>query len=194
MRASESKPEPLDRMRIGNSLLRLDEPVEWAISDQPVGYEAAVRAMDVRAEAIANGEARELVWLLEHPALYTAGTSAVDGDLLARDRFPVHKTGRGGQYTYHGPGQRIAYVMLDLNRRGRDVRMFVGALEAWIIETLDRFNVRGETRADRVGVWVRRPNRAPGAEDRGRPAGSGRYAAPARCSRCGYCCSPEITR
>jgi lipoyl(octanoyl) transferase len=142
------------------------DPVEWLISDALVEYEEAVRVMEARAAAIAREEARELVWLLEHPPLYTAGTSAKDDDLLAPGRFPVHRSGRGGQFTYHGPGQRIAYVMLDLNRRGRDVRAFVGALEAWIIETLDRFNVEGETRNDRVGVWVRRPYRAPGAEDK----------------------------
>ncbi len=142
------------------------DPVEWAVSDRLVGYEPAVAFMEARALEIAEGTAREMVWLLEHPPLYTAGTSTRDADLLSPDRFPVHRSGRGGQLTYHGPGQRIAYVMLDLNRRGRDVRAFVGALEAWIIETLDRFNVRGETRADRVGVWVRRPQRAVGAEDK----------------------------
>ena len=147
-------------------LQRRDEPVDWAISDMPVGYEVAVAFMEARAEAIAKGEAGEMVWLLQHPALYTAGTSARDGDLLSPDRFPVHRTGRGGQYTYHGPGQRIAYVMLDLNRRGRDVRALVGALEGWIIDTLDSFNVRGEIRPDRVGVWVRRPEKAAGAEDK----------------------------
>ena len=142
------------------------EPAEWMNSDALVDYEAAVAFMEARAAAIADGTARELVWLLEHPPLYTAGTSARDADLLAPDRFPVHRTGRGGQFTYHGPGQRIAYVMLDLGRRGRDVRAFVGALEAWIIDTLDRFNVEGEIRPDRVGVWVRRPLRGPGAEDK----------------------------
>lgn len=146
--------------------LHAPEPVEWMISDAPVDYAAAVRLMEARAEAIARGEAAELVWLLEHPPLYTAGTSARDEHLLSPGRFPVHRTGRGGQLTYHGPGQRIAYVMLDLNRRGRDVRAFVGALEGWVIDTLDRFNVAGETRTDRVGVWVRRPMRAPGAEDK----------------------------
>ena len=141
--------------------LRSSERVEWAISDLLVDYEVAVGIMEARAEAIATGKARELVWLLEHPALYTAGTSARDEDLLAPNRFPVHRSGRGGQLTYHGPGQRIAYVMLDLNRRGRDVRAFVGALEGWVIDTLDCFNVDGETRTDRVGVWVRRPYRTP---------------------------------
>lgn len=142
------------------------DPVEWAVSDTLVDYQQAVAFMEARAQAIAEGEARELVWLLEHPPLYTAGTSTREGDLLSPGRLPVHRTGRGGQLTYHGPGQRIAYAMLDLNRRGRDVRAFVGALEAWVIETLDRFNVQGETRSDRVGVWVRRPHRASGAEDK----------------------------
>ncbi len=143
-----------------------DTPVEWLISDGLVGYEEAVRFMEARIEAIANGAARELVWLLEHPPLYTAGTSADFADLLVPDRFPVHRTGRGGQFTYHGPGQRIVYVMLDLDRRGKDVRAFVAALEGWIIDTLHRFNVQGEVRGDRVGVWVRRPHRAPDAEDK----------------------------
>ena len=141
-------------------------PVEWLVSDHPIDYGDAVAVMEARAAAIAQGDARELVWLLEHPPLYTAGTSARPQDLLLPDRFPVFQSGRGGQYTYHGPGQRIAYVMLDLNRRGRDVRAFVGALEGWIIATLERFNVRGETRAVRVGVWVRRPTKHPGAEDK----------------------------
>jgi lipoyl(octanoyl) transferase len=126
--------------------------------------------MEARAEAIAEGRARELVWLVEHPPLYTAGTSADDADLVAPGRFPVFRSGRGGQYTYHGPGQRVAYVMLDLRRRGPDVRRFVAALEAWLIGTLAAFNITGERREDRVGVWVRRPEKpaAPGevAEDK----------------------------
>ncbi|UMY20150.1 lipoyl(octanoyl) transferase LipB [Methylobacterium organophilum] len=126
----------------------------------------AVEAMEARASAIARGEARELVWLLEHPPLYTAGTSAKTADLVEPDRFPVHRTGRGGQYTYHGPGQRIAYVMLDLNRRRADLRAYVASLEAWIIATLDAFNVRAERREDRVGVWVRRPERGEAVEDK----------------------------
>jgi lipoyl(octanoyl) transferase len=140
--------------------------VEWAISDRPIDYAAAVAAMEARVEAVAAGTAAELVWLLEHPPLYTAGTSARMADLLQPDRFPVHHTGRGGQFTYHGPGQRVAYVMLDLRTRGRDVRAFVATLEAWIIDTLAAFNVRGEIRPDRVGVWVRRPARGPDAEDK----------------------------
>jgi lipoyl(octanoyl) transferase len=133
-------------------------PVEWRVSDQPVGYEAALAAMDERVAAIAAGTAPELVWLLEHPPLYTAGTSARPQDLVEA-RFPVHQTGRGGQFTYHGPGQRVAYAMLDLNRRKPDVRAYVAALEEWIIRTLADFNVRGERRDDRVGVWVKRPDK-----------------------------------
>ncbi|MGB5092324.1 MAG: lipoyl(octanoyl) transferase LipB [Parvibaculum sp.] len=140
--------------------------VEWRLSDAPVPYEVAVAEMEARAAAIAAGEACELVWLLEHPALYTAGTSAEEKDLIAPDRFPVHKTGRGGQYTYHGPGQRVAYVMLDLKRRGPDVRAYVARLESWLIATLARFNVKGEIRDGRVGVWVARPDRGPNAEDK----------------------------
>lgn len=131
-------------------------PVEWALSSGYVDYAAAEAAMEARVAAIAAGEAEELVWLLEHPPLYTAGVSAKDDDLLAPDRFPVHRTGRGGQFTYHGPGQRVAYVMLDLTKRGRDVRAFVAALEAWIIDALAAFNVAGELRDGRVGVWVER--------------------------------------
>lgn len=122
-------------------------------------YDSAVEAMEARVADIRRGRKGELIWLVEHPPLYTAGTSADATDLVAPDRFPVFKTGRGGQYTYHGPGQRVAYVMLDLNMRGKDVRAFVAGLEAWIIATLDRFNVRGERREDRVGVWVRRPEK-----------------------------------
>lgn len=135
------------------------EPVGWAVSPGLTGYEDAVAAMEARAAAIAEGRASELVWLLEHPPLYTAGVSARREDLLAPDRFPVFDTARGGQFTYHGPGQRVAYVMLDLSARRRDVRAFVAALEAWIIEALARFNVDGEIREGRVGVWVER--RAP---------------------------------
>ena len=135
-------------------------PVEWIISDAPVDYADAVAWMEQRAQAIAADEAGECIWLLEHPPLYTAGTSADPTDLVQPDRFPVRQTGRGGQYTYHGPGQRVAYVMLDLKRRQPDVRAFVAALERWVIDTLDAFNVVGERREDRVGVWVQRPNKA----------------------------------
>ncbi len=128
----------------------------WAVSAGLVDYPQAVAAMEARAAAIAEARAGELVWLLEHPPLYTAGVSADPADLLEADRFPVFQTGRGGQFTYHGPGQRVAYVMLDLSRRGRDVRAFVAALEAWLIGALGRFNVRGEVRPGRVGVWVER--------------------------------------
>ncbi len=141
-------------------------PVQWIVTDGLTPYEEAVAAMEARAAAIAEGRAPEGVWLLEHPPLYTAGTSARDADLVEPDRFPVHRTGRGGQFTYHGPGQRVAYVMLDLNRRTPDLRRYVAALEAWIIATLDRFNVRGERREDRVGVWVRRPDKGEDAEDK----------------------------
>jgi lipoyl(octanoyl) transferase len=139
-------------------------PVEWAVSSEPVGYEQAVAFMESRAAAIAAGEAGELVWLLEHPPLYTAGVSSKAGDLLHPDRFPVHRSGRGGQFTYHGPGQRVAYVMLDLNARRRDVHAFVAALEAWVIGALTVFNIKGEIREGRVGVWVER--RAPGSPTR----------------------------
>ena len=142
-------------------------PVAWAVSRRRIGYAEAVEAMEARVEAIAAGEAGELVWLLEHPPLYTAGVSSKPGDLLDRDRFPVFRSGRGGQYTYHGPGQRVAYVMLDLRRRGRDVRAFVEALEAWIIGALADFNVEGQIRPGRVGVWVeRRLPDAPIREDK----------------------------
>ncbi|HEV2572545.1 MAG TPA: lipoyl(octanoyl) transferase LipB [Beijerinckiaceae bacterium] len=136
-------------------------PVEWIVADGLTAYDDAVAFMEQRADAIAAGTARECVWLVEHPPLYTAGTSAKDGDLLDA-RFPVHRTGRGGQYTYHGPGQRVGYVMLDLRRRRPDVRAFVCALEDWIIGTLAAYNIRGERRADRVGVWVQRPDKPRG--------------------------------
>lgn len=141
------------------------EAVEWRISDSRVPYPEAVETMEARAAAIAARQAPELVWLLEHPPLYTAGTSGKLADLLD-PRFPLFATGRGGQLTYHGPGQRVAYVMLDLKRRRPDVRAYVAALEEWIIRTLASFNVRGERREDRVGVWVRRPDKGPGFEDK----------------------------
>ena len=139
--------------------------VEWQISDSLVPYPDAVTAMEARAAAIAAGEAPELVWLLEHPPLYTSGTSGKTADLLDA-RFPLFATGRGGQVTYHGPGQRVAYVMLDLKRRRPDVRAYVAGLEQWIIRTLAAFNVRGERREDRVGVWVKRPDKGAGFEDK----------------------------
>jgi len=138
------------------------KPVEWRISDGLVDYDEAVATMEARVAAITAGTASEQVWLLEHPPLYTAGTSALAGDLKDA-RFPVFKTGRGGQFTYHGPGQRVAYVMLDLKRRREDVRGFVAALEAWIIATLGGFNLHGERREDRVGVWIARPDKPAGA-------------------------------
>jgi lipoyl(octanoyl) transferase len=141
-------------------------PVDWLVTDGPVDYETAVQAMQARAEAIAAGAASELVWLLEHPPLYTAGTSARHEDLLLPDRFPVYRTGRGGQYTYHGPGQRIVYVMLDVGRRTGDVRAFVSALEGWTIGTLAAFGVPAGTHAGQVGVWVDRPDKGVGRRDK----------------------------
>jgi lipoyl(octanoyl) transferase len=138
--------------------------VGWAVSPGLIGYESAVAAMEARAEAIRDGRQRELVWLLEHPALYTAGVSAKPADLLAPDRLPVHRSSRGGQFTYHGPGQRVAYVMLDLSARAKDVRAYVAALEAWIIGALAAFDVEGQVRAGRVGVWVE--HGAPPREDK----------------------------
>jgi lipoyl(octanoyl) transferase len=140
-------------------------PVEWALAPRPVAYPQALAAMDARVAAIAAGAAPELVWLLEHPPLYTAGTSAHDGDVLEA-RFPLFASGRGGQLTYHGPGQRVAYAMLDLKRRVPDVRRYVATLEEWIIRTLATFGVAGERRQDRVGVWVRRPDKGAGHEDK----------------------------
>ncbi|MCC8982551.1 lipoyl(octanoyl) transferase LipB [Bradyrhizobium acaciae] len=141
------------------------EAVEWRIADRPVPYPDSVAAMDARVAAIADGSVPELVWLLEHPPLYTSGTSGKAGDLLD-PRFPTFQSGRGGQVTYHGPGQRVAYVMLDLKRRRPDVRAYVASLEEWIIRTLAAFNVRGERREDRVGVWVKRPDKGQGFEDK----------------------------
>jgi len=140
-------------------------PAEWRVSGGLVGYDAALAAMATRAAAIARGDAAELIWLLEHRALYTAGTSARPEELIDA-RFPVHTVGRGGQFTYHGPGQRVGYVMLDLKRRAPDVRRLVASLEEWIIRTLSAFDIRGERRDDRVGVWVRRPDKGEGFEDK----------------------------
>ena len=148
------------RHTLDADLRRTDgRPVRWRVLDGLAPYVETVAAMERAADAIAGGEAGEQVWLLEHPPLYTAGTKADPRDLVAPDRLPVHRTGRGGQYTWHGPGQRVAYVMLDLRVRRQDVRAYVAALEDWLIATLDRFNVRGERREDRVGVWVRMPER-----------------------------------
>ena len=133
--------------------------VDWEISDGLTDYAEAVTRMEARAAEIAAGTASELIWLVEHPPIYTAGTSAKPADLTDPDRFPVFEAKRGGQYTYHGPGQRVVYVMLDVGKRGRDVRCFVRDLEAWVIDTLDRFNVKGEIRPGRVGVWVERPDK-----------------------------------
>ncbi len=136
--------------------------IEWAIDEGRVPYEEAVTRMESRVDAIRQGRAPEQVWLLEHPPLYTAGTSAKDGDLLTA-RFPVFQAGRGGQYTYHGPGQRVAYVMLDLRPRGNDVRKFVHDLEEWLIRALDEFSIKGERRPGRIGIWVRNGD---GSEDK----------------------------
>jgi lipoyl(octanoyl) transferase len=151
----------MQRQDISASLFAIpgSPPVRWRVAPDLVPYDIAVQTMENEAAAIANGEADELVWLVEHPPLYTAGTSADAADLVAPDRFPVFATGRGGEYTYHGPGQRVVYVMLDLKRRRQDVRAFVAALEAVVIDALDSMNIRGERREDRVGVWVRRPER-----------------------------------
>jgi lipoyl(octanoyl) transferase len=140
-------------------------PVEWRSGHGRVSYDDALAVMETRAAAIADGTAAELVWLIEHPPLYTAGSSARPEELIEA-RFPVHATGRGGQFTYHGPGQRVAYVMLDLKRRGPDVRRFVATLEEWIIRALAHFNGAGERRDDRIGVWVRRPDKGPSFEDK----------------------------
>ena len=149
------------------TLLRRDgRPVAWRVSGQPIAYDDALAAMDARVEAIRRDGAPELVWLLEHPALYTAGTGAARE--LPAARFPVHRSGRGGQVTYHGPGQRVAYVMLDLSARAPDLRAFVAALERWIVDTLAGFGLDGERREDRVGVWVRRPDKPAGLD--GAPA------------------------
>lgn len=152
-----------DRSQLATLFLPLpgSAPVEWLVEPGLTAYARALEIMEARAGAIRAGAASELVWLVEHPPLYTAGTSARSEDLIEPNRFPVFAAGRGGEYTYHGPGQRVAYVMLDLKRRREDVRAFVAALEQWIIATLAAFNVRGERREDRVGVWVVRPDRPP---------------------------------
>ncbi len=154
---------PLPRESIGGTLLPDPDatPVEWRVSEGLVDYADAIVEMETRAARISTGEAPECVWLLEHPPIYTAGASAKDADLLD-PRFPVHRTGRGGQFTYHGPGQRIAYVMLDLSRRRRDARAYVCALESWLIASLADFGIAGERREARVGVWVARPDKPPG--------------------------------
>jgi lipoyl(octanoyl) transferase len=152
-------------LKIGLLPMAGSPPVEWSIGSDTIDYESAVEFMTARAAAIARGEARELVWLVEHPPLFTAGTSAQPQDLIEA-RFPVYTTGRGGQFTYHGPGQRVGYLMLDLKRRVPDVRLFVATIEELIIHTLAAFNVRGERRNDRIGVWVLRPEKGQGAEDK----------------------------
>ncbi len=154
-----------DALKVGLFTPTGSPPVEWRVTYARVPYEEAVAVMQARAAAITAGAEPELVWLIEHPPLYTAGTSAQRADLIDA-RFPVFDSGRGGQMTYHGPGQRVVYVMLDLRRRGPDVRRFVASLEEWIIRALAAFNVRGERREDRIGVWVRRPEKGEGFEDK----------------------------
>jgi len=154
-----------DQLTFGLMAAPGNPPVEWRVSEALVPYERAVAEMDARVEAIAQGTAGELAWLLEHPPLYTACTSAEPADLIEA-RFLVHRTGRGGQFTYHGPGQRVVYVMLDLKRRKPDIRCYVASLEEWLIRTLRRFQVRGERREHRIGVWVARPERGAGYEDK----------------------------
>ncbi len=141
-------------------------PVAWACAGQPVDYDEAVAAMERRVEAIRAGARPEFAWLVEHPPLYTAGTSARDADLLVPDRFPVYRSGRGGQYTYHGPGQRVVYLMLDLGRRRPDLRLFVRTLEEWLIRTLAAFDVQGERRTGNVGIWVPRPDKGANRADK----------------------------
>ncbi len=154
-----------DRLDIG--LLPDPElaPVEWRLGEGPIPYDEALATMERRAAAVAAGTAPELAWLIAHPPLYTARPRAKPADLIEA-RFPVHQSGRGGQFTYHGPGQRVGYLMLDLRRRGNDVRRYVATLEEWLIRTLAAFNIRGERREDRIGVWVRRPDKGDGREDK----------------------------
>ncbi len=148
----------LPASRAGASMPDPPDALEWRVSDRPVAYPEALATMEARVEAIRAERASELIWLLEHPPLYTAGTSARAEDLLAPVRFPVFSAGRGGQYTYHGPGQRVAYVMLDLQRRGPDLRAYIWRLEEWLIRTLAQFGVRGERRGGRIGIWVIKPD------------------------------------
>lgn len=152
-------------MNVQSRTLAAQRP-EWRVSAAPVGYEDALAQMEARVEAIAEGRAPEMIWLLEHPPLITAGTSAGEGELIAPGRFPVFRTGRGGRYTYHGPGQRVGYVMLDLKARGGDVRKFVHDLEEWLIRTLAAFGVDAGRRNGRIGVWVDRPDKGAGREDK----------------------------
>ncbi len=160
---SKSSRPPQAAQKAAAEKMTPTDPIEWQIDDRPVDYLGAVAQMEARVAAIRSGKARELVWLLSHPALYTAGTSTRTEDLIAPHDLPVFRSGRGGQYTYHGPGQRIAYVLLDLGRRGRDIRHFVTGLEAWMIAALARFNIKGERRLGRVGIWV---DRGGGREDK----------------------------
>ncbi len=149
-----------------NFLLLPDMPVLWIRSATPVGYSEAVAAMEMHVEKMANGAAPELIWLLEHPPLYTAGTSSRPEDLIDSGGLPVYQTGRGGQFTYHGPGQRVAYLMLDLTKRGKDVRAFVGQIETWLIDALATLGIESICRQGRTGIWVPRPEKGPGREDK----------------------------
>jgi len=156
-----------NKKQASENFLRQDKlPAEWLISSNPIPYPFALDFMKKRAQDIARGEANELIWLLEHPPLYTAGTSAKETDLLQPKKLPIFEAGRGGQYTYHGPGQRVVYVMLDLTKRQRDIRALVKFLQAWIIATLANHNIKGEIREDRIGVWVKRPERGKNCEDK----------------------------
>lgn len=154
-------PNPARDYILGDFTQHSPSQVGWQIEDKLVPYLSAVEAMENQVGGIISGELAEKIWLLEHPALYTGGTSAEDHDLIDKDRFPIFMAGRGGEFTYHGPGQRICYVMLDLANRKRDVRQYVATLEQWIINTLEHYSVKGERRCDRVGVWVKRPDKAP---------------------------------
>jgi lipoyl(octanoyl) transferase len=160
------KAECLGSMLPGPELARRAPAVTWNVAGAPVAYADAIAHMEDRVAGIHEGSASEEVWLVEHPPLYTAGTSARRQDLLTPDRFPVHATGRGGQYTYHGPGQRVAYLMLDLHRRAPDVRLYVCTLEQWIIDTLAVFGVRAQRRRDAIGIWVERPAKGIGRADK----------------------------
>ncbi len=140
--------------------------VEWLISDKKIDYQSAIDFMQKRVEAIKQGKAKELIWLLEHPPLYTAGTSAKEKDLLNPNKFEIFQSSRGGQYTYHGTGQRVIYVMLDLNKRKKDIRLFVKMLETWVINTLSAFNIKGEIKEGRIGVWVERPEKGINSEEK----------------------------
>ncbi|WP_370931176.1 lipoyl(octanoyl) transferase LipB [Bartonella sp. DGB1] len=156
----------IDTKELSGFFPKTNNTIEWKISDQLVDYHEAVEIMEERVLSIQQGKACELIWLLEHPPLYSAGTSAKNDDLLLKDKFPVYYSGRGGEFTYHGPGQRIVYILLDLKNRQTDIRLFIAYLEKWIINSLADFNIKGETREDRVGVWVTRTDKPPLANNK----------------------------